>query len=185
MSNVFQEKIKQEVTPQLIKTLGVENKLALPRLSKIVVNMGVKNVLSDKKYMQSAISVLSQITGQKPKITKAKKAISAFKLRKGDQIGLVVTLRGKRMYDFFNKLVAVLLPRLRDFHGISRKHFDGHGNYTLGFAEYAVFPEIDLGKVDIAQGLEICIVTSAKSDKEGIILLEALGMPFTKAKSSK
>lgn len=182
MSNVFQEKIKQEVIPQLIKTLGVENQLALPRLLKIVVNMGVKNVLSDKKYMQSAISVLSQITGQKPKITKAKKAISAFKLRKGDQIGLVVTLRGKRMYDFFNKLVAVLLPRLRDFHGISRKHFDGHGNYTLGFVEYAVFPEIDLGKVDIAQGLEVCIVTSAKNDKEGMILLEALGMPFEKNK---
>lgn len=142
--------------------------------------MGVKDALSDKKNIEKAIEVLGQITGQKPKITKAKKAISTFKLREGDEIGLMVTLRGKRMYDFFQKLVGVVLPRLRDFHGVPTKSFDGRGNYSLGFAESLVFPEIDPGKIDKIQGLEITIVTTAKDDKEGFALLKSLGMPFSK-----
>lgn len=178
--NITQVKFTKEIVPKLRESLGIKNALALPRLSKIVVNMGVKNALSDKKAMQIASGILAQITGQKPKVTKAKKAIASFKLRKGDEIGLAVTLRGKRMYDFFNKLTMVVLPRLRDFRGVKRNKFDGSGNYTLGFTEYSVFPEIDLGKIEMVQGLEISIVTSAKNDQQGIVLLETLGMPFEK-----
>ena len=161
----------------------IKNPMAVPALSRIVVNMGVKDALIDKKNIEKAKAVLTQITGQKPKVTAAKKAIAAFKLRIGDEIGLVVTLRGKRMHDFFTKLIAIVLPRFRDFHGVKKESFDGHGNYTLGFPESAVFPEIDPGKVDRIQGLEISIVTTAKNDKEGYTLLKALGMPFAKVKS--
>ena len=130
--------------------------------------------------MEKAAETLALISGQKPKVMKAKKSISTFKLREGDQIGLVATLRGERMYDFYDKLVSIVFPRLRDFHGVKRNSFDGHGNYTLGFAESSVFPEIDPGKMDKVQGLELSIVTTAKNDKEGEALLEALGMPFIK-----
>lgn len=160
-----------------------QNPMALPRLVKIVVAMGVKHALSDKKNIERSRESLSQITGQRPKTTKAKKSIASFKLREGDEIGLMVTLRGKRMRAFLQKLVTVVLPRLRDFHGVRRESFDGHGNYTLGFSEYAVFPEIDPGKLDATaqgQGLEVVIVTSAKSDKEGQMFLSALGIPFRK-----
>lgn len=170
----------KDINERLKKELGIDNQLALPRLSKIVVNIGVKNALTDKKYLEAAGEVLKQITGQKPRVTKAKKAISTFKLREGDPIGLMVTLRGKRMRNFFNKLVSVVLPRLRDFHGISRTQFDGRGNYTLGLSEYVVFPEIDPGKVTFSQGLEVCIVTTARNDKEGMVFLEAMGIPFEK-----
>ena len=149
-------------------------------LSKIVLNMGVKDALTDKKNIEKASEILAQISGQKPKITKAKKAISTFKLREGDQIGLVVTLRGKRMYDFYQKLTTIVFPRLRDFHGVKKNSFDRRGNYTLGFPESAVFPEIDPSKVDNVQGLEISIVTTAKNNEEGYALLKALGMPFVK-----
>ncbi len=170
----------EEKQKQLKEKLGLKNVHAVPRLSKIVLNMGVRDVLSDKKNLEKAGSMLSKISGQKPKVTKAKKAISTFKLREGDEIGLVVTLRGKRMYDFFEKLVNIVLPRIRDFHGVSRKSFDGRGNYTLGFEESAVFPEIDPATIDKAQGLEIAIVTTAKDNNEGTALLEVLGMPFVK-----
>jgi len=170
----------EEKQKQLKEKLGIKNVHAVPRLSKIVLNMGVRDVLSDKKNLEKAGSMLSKISGQKPKVTKAKKAISTFKLREGDEIGLVVTLRGKRMYDFFEKLVNIVLPRIRDFHGVSRKSFDGRGNYTLGFEESAVFPEIDPATIDKAQGLEIAIVTTAKDNNEGTALLEVLGMPFVK-----
>lgn len=162
-----------------IKT--IRNPMSLPHLSKIVINMGVKDSLVDKKNIEKASLILSQIAGQKPKVTSARKSISSFKLREGDKIGLMVTLRGKRMYDFFTKLVNTVLPRLRDFHGVKKESFDGHGNYTLGFLENTVFPEIDPGKVDTTgrQGLEITIVTTARDDKEGFALLKALGMPFT------
>lgn len=160
------------------------NPFAAPKLLKIVINSGVKDALSDKKNIERAQNVLAQIAGQKPKITKAKKSIATFKLREGDTIGIVVTLRGKRMYNFFKKLVAVVLPRLRDFHGISTESFDGRGNYTLGFSEYTVFPEIDPGKIDpnvARQGFEITIVTTAKNKKEGYELLKEMGMPFRKS----
>lgn len=178
--NDLKDKFKKEVAKKLKEELGIKNPMAVPMLSKIVVNMGVKDVLSDKKNLEKASLVLSQITGQKPKITKAKKSISSFKLREGEEIGLMVTLRGKRMYDFFEKLVKVVLPRLRDFHGIKKTSFDKHGNYSFGFSEYTVFTEIDQGKVDKIQGLEVSIVTTAINDDHGYALLKILGMPFQK-----
>jgi len=178
--NKLQEKFQKEVSLELMKKLSIVNLMAVPKLSKIMVNMGVKDALSDKKNIEKGALVLAQITGQKAKVTAAKKAIAGFKLREGDKIGLVVTLRGKRMYDFFEKLVVVVLPRLKDFHGVLRESFDRKGNYSLGFSEFTVFPEIDSGKIDKIQGLEVTIVTTAKDDKEGMALLEALGMPFQK-----
>lgn len=171
----------EEKQKQLKEKMGIKNIYAVPRLSKIVLNMGVKDVLSDKKNLEKAQAILSRISGQKPKVTKAKKAISTFKLREGDEIGLMVTLRGKRMSHFYEKLVNIVLPRLRDFRGVPKTSFDGHGNYTLGFPESTVFPEIDPATVDRAQGLEIVIVTTAKDNKEGFALLENLGMPFVKS----
>ncbi|MBI4080197.1 MAG: 50S ribosomal protein L5 [Candidatus Levybacteria bacterium] len=171
---------KKEYIENLQKKLNIKNPMAVPILTKIVVNMGVKDAVSDKKNMERATKVMVQITGQKPKVTRAKKAIAAFKLRERDEIGLVVTLRGKRMYGFFNKLVNIVLPRLRDFRGVRRGSFDGRGNYALGFTEYAFFPEIDPATVERAQGMEIIIVTTAKDNNEGVMLLETLGMPFEK-----
>lgn len=170
----------QAMREKLQKELGIKNPMAVPSLSRIVVNIGVKDALSDKKNIDKVAEIIAQITGQKPKVTTAKKSISTFKLRQGDKIGLVVTLRGKRMYNFYNKLVSVVLPRLRDFRGVKNTSFDGRGNYTLGLTEYTVFPEIDPGKVDRVQGLEISIVTTGKDNKEGFELLKALGMPFQK-----
>jgi large subunit ribosomal protein L5 len=169
-----------KILPQLQKELNIKNKNAVPRLKKIVVNMGVKDALADKKNIEIASGILAQITGQKPKVTKAKTSISTFKLRQGDKIGVMVTIRGKRMYDFYAKLVGVVLPRLRDFRGVPLKSFDGRGNYSLGFSESIVFPEIDQSKIEKVQGLEISIVTSANNDKEAEGLLRALGMPFSK-----
>ena len=181
MSNL-QDTFKKEIAKKLQTTLEIKNPMSVPKLSKIVLNMGVKDALADKKNMEKASEILGLIAGQKPRVMKAKKSISTFKLREGDAIGLVTTLRGERMYDFYEKLVSIVFPRLRDFHGVKRHSFDGRGNYTLGFAESAVFPEIDPGKVDKIQGLEITIVTTAVNDKEGLALLEALGMPFKKGK---
>lgn len=164
---------------KLQKELGIKNPMALPRLVKIVLGMGIKDAVSDKKNLEQMIPVLSSITGQKPKVTRAKKSIASFKLREGEEIGLVVTLRGKRMYDFFERLTKVVLPRLRDFHGVKRI-LDKQGNYSLGFSEYSVFPEIDPGSVTKMQGMQVTIVTSGSSEKEGLVLLEALGMPFEK-----
>ncbi len=164
----------------LQKKLGIKNVMAVPKLSKIVVNIGVKDALSDKKSIEYVGLILEQITGQKPKVTSAKKSIATFKLREGDKIGVMVTLRGNRMQDFFRKLVTIVLPRLRDFHGVDPKQFDGRGNCTIGFSEYIVFPEIDPGKIDKMQGVEISIVTSSKDDNEGFALLSAAGMPFKK-----
>lgn len=177
----LQEKFIKEIVGQLKKELGIKNNMALPKLLKIVVNMGVKDALLDKKSVEKAAGILTQISGQKPKVTKAKKSIATFKLRAGDEVGLTVTLRGKRMYDFFEKITTIVLPRLRDFHGVKTTSFDKHGNYTLGFVESAVFPEIDLAKVDKIQGLEISIVTTARDNKEGLALLKDLGMPFKKS----
>lgn len=154
--------------------------LAKPKLSKVVINTGVKEALTDKKVLESMSSQLAQITGQKPIITHARRAIATFQLRKGDPIGLKVTLRGKRMDDFLTKLISIVLPRVRDFKGVSPAGFDGRGNYTLGIKELLVFPEVDFAKIEKVRGLEITMVTTAKNDKEGKKLLEELGMPFKK-----
>lgn len=176
----LQVRFKTTIAKDLQGKLAKKNTFAVPHLEKIVVNMGVKDAVSDKKLIEKMSGALGQITGQKPKVTRAKKSIAAFKLREGDPIGLTVTLRGRRMYEFFGKLVNLVLPRLRDFHGVKRTSFDGFGNYTLGFSEYAVFPEIDPSTVDRMQGLEVVFVSTARDDTEGFMLLEALGMPFKK-----
>jgi large subunit ribosomal protein L5 len=178
--NNLQSKFKNEIVEALQKELNLENVMAVPALSKIVVNMGVKDAIADKKNLEKASEIMSQVTGQKPKWAKAKKSISAFKLREGDKIGLVVTLRGRKMYDFYERLISVVMPRFRDFHGVKKESFDGNGNYTLGFTESTVFPEIDPGKIDKIQGFEVTIVTTATDDKGGFALLKALGMPFSK-----
>lgn len=175
-------KFNTKIVKDLQSSLGVKNFFAVPKLKKIVVNIGIKDALADKKNIDTSVSILEAVTGQKPKIRAAKKSIATFKLREGDKIGAAVTLRGKRMYDFYEKLVSIVLPRLRDFRGVSLKSFDGRGNYSLGFSEANVFPEIDPSKIDRNQGLEITIVTSAKDNNGAMALLEALGMPFEKEK---
>lgn len=176
----LQEQHKIEINKKLQEKLKITNPMALPHLKKIVVNMGVKDAVADKKNIERGTKALAQITGQKPKITRAKKAIASFKLRQGDAIGLVVTLRSKRMYAFFDKIVKIVFPRIKDFRGVSRKGFDGQGNYTFGLHEYSVFPEIDPASVERLQGLEITFVTTASDNKTGLIFLETLGMPFAK-----
>ena len=178
--DTFKVRFKKQIAGELQKELGIKNIMAVPFLSKIVVNMGVKDAVADKKNLEKASVILAQITGQKPKWASAKKSISAFKLREGDKIGLVVTLRGQKMYDFFERLINVVMPRFRDFHGVKKTSFDGKGNYSLGFTESTVFPEIDPGKIDKIQGFEVTIVTTATNDKIGYALLKALGMPFVK-----
>ncbi len=178
--NQLQEKYNKEISKNLRQELGIKNPNAVPRLSKIVINMGVKDAISDKKKMEKGAEVLSLIAGQKPKVMKAKQSISSFKLREGEEIALMVTLRGKRMYDFYQKLTNIVFPRFRDFHGVKKESFDGHGNYTLGFSEATVFPEIDPSRIDTVQGFEVSIVTSAEDNDQGFALLKALGMPFRK-----
>lgn len=178
--NSLQEKFKKEIAKKLQEELGIKNAHAVPMLSKIVVNMGVRDAISDKKNMEKGAEIISQVTGQKPRVMKAKKSISSFKLREGEEIALMVTLRGKRMYDFYQKLTTIVFPRLRDFHGVKKESFDGNGNYTLGFPESTIFPEIDASKIDRIQGLEVSIVTTAKNNEHGYLLLKALGMPFQK-----
>lgn len=181
----LQNRFKKQIAAVLQKDLGLKNVMAVPSLSKIVVNMGVKDAIADKKNLEKASLIMAAITGQKPKWTSAKKSISSFKLREGDKIGLVTTLRGSKMYDFFERLISVVMPRFRDFHGVKKDSFDGNGNYTLGFTESTVFPEIDPGKIDKIQGFEISIVTSARDDKSGFTLLKAMGMPFEKMRNER
>jgi large subunit ribosomal protein L5 len=174
----LKEKYVKEVVPELMSKLGYENVMQVPKLSKIVLNISLGEAIQNPKALEGAENDLVAIAGQHPVITRAKKSIAAFKLRAGMPIGMMVTLRGRRMYDFFDKLVNMVLARIRDFQGVSRDSFDGEGNYTLGMKEQVVFPEIDYDKVDKLRGLEITIVTTAASDEEGRGLLEALGMPF-------
>lgn len=176
----LQTKYNNELVKQLQNELNIDNVMAAPKLTKIVLNMGVKDAVGDKKLVEKMAVVMGQIAGQKPRIAKAKKSIATFKLREGDPIGVSVTLRGKRMYAFMEKLISIVLPRIKDFRGVKSTSFDGRGNYALGFREYAVFPEIDLANVDKMQGLEIIIVTSANKDEEAFALLKAFGMPFQK-----
>lgn len=179
-SNNLKKKYQEKIAPKLAKELGLANVLAAPRIEKIIINIGLSEAMEDKKALESASNNLAVITGQKPRITKARQSIAGFKLRAGQPIGLMVTLRGQRMYDFFEKLVTIVLPRLRDFQGVSLKSFDGRGNYTLGIPEQIVFPEIDYTKVDKVRGLEITIVTNAQTDEKAKRLLGLLGMPFEK-----
>jgi large subunit ribosomal protein L5 len=174
----FKEFYHKEVVPKLLETFQYKNRMEIPRLEKIVLNMGLGEAIQNIKLLDSAAEEMKILSGQKPVITRAKKSIAAFKLREGMPIGCTVTLRRDRMYDFFNKLVNVALPRVRDFRGISGKAMDGHGNYSLGIKEEIIFPEIDYDKIDKIKGLNISIVTTAKNDEEGKELLRLLGMPF-------
>lgn len=173
-------KYNEEIAPALLKTLGLSNIMEIPKLDKIIVNMGVGEASQNSKLMDSAAKDLEIITGQKPTIRKAKKSEAGFKLREGQAIGAKVTLRKEAMYDFLDRLVSVVLPRVRDFEGISGKAFDGRGNYSLGLTDQLVFPEIEYDKVEKLFGMSITIVSSAKTDEEGKALLEAFGMPFKK-----
>jgi large subunit ribosomal protein L5 len=174
----LRERYRTEVAPALMRELGYSNLMAVPRLQKIVLNMGVGEAVQNPKVIESAVEELTAIAGQKPVVTRAKKAISNFKLREGMPIGTMVTLRGERMYEFLDRLVSVALPRVRDFKGIPDRSFDGRGNYSLGLREQVIFPEINLDKIDKIKGLTIVICTTARSDAEGKALLRGLGMPF-------
>jgi len=176
--NRLQVKYENEVRKALLEKYQYSSTMQIPALSKIVINIGVGDATQDSKKLEEAVSELTLISGQKPIITKAKKSIATFKLREGQEIGCKVTLRGLRMYDFFDKLVSIALPRVRDFRGVSKNAFDGRGNYTLGIKEQLIFPEIDYDKVAKVRGMDIVIVTTAKNDAEAYTLLELLGMPF-------
>jgi len=174
----LRDRYYKDVRPALMKELGLENPMAAPKLEKIVVNMGVGEATQNAKVIDPAVSEVSQITGQKPIVTKARKSIAAFKVREGMPIGVMVTLRGDRMYEFFDRLVNVALPRVRDFRGVPTKSFDGRGNYTLGVRDQLIFPEIDYSKVEKMKGMNITIVTTAGSDDQARALLKHMGMPF-------
>lgn len=176
----LKEKYKNEVTAAMQKQFNYANPMQIPTLHKVVVNIGMGEVIQNAKAMDAAVADLATITGQRPVITRAKRSVAAFKLREGMQIGCMVTLRGARMYYFLDKLINVALPRIRDFQGISAEAFDGRGNYTLGLREQLVFPEIDYDKVDKVRGMEVSVVTTARTDEEGRQLLRLLGMPFKK-----
>ena len=176
----FKEIYQEKAVPALMKRFNYRNRMEVPRLEKIVINMGLGEAIQNIKIIDSAIQELSQITGQKPVVTKAKKSIAQFKLRTGMPIGCMVTLRKERMYEFFNRLVNVALPRVRDFKGLSGKSFDGRGSYALGIREQLIFPEIEYDKIDKLRGMEVSIVTTAKTDEQASVLLEMLGMPFRK-----
>jgi large subunit ribosomal protein L5 len=174
LRKLYQEK----VVPALTKEFSYSNVMAVPKIEKITINIGLGEAAQNAKLMDGAVTELGQITGQKPVVTKATKSISQFKLREGMSIGCMVTLRGDRMFEFLDRLVNVALPRVRDFRGVSTKSFDGRGNYTLGIKDQLIFPEIDYAKVDKTKGMNVCITTTARTDAEGLALLRLMGMPF-------
>jgi len=174
----LKELYKKTAVPALMKEFSYPNVMAVPRVERVTINIGMGEATQNPKVMDGAVAELTQIAGQKPVVTKARKSIAAFKLRTGMSIGCMVTLRGDRMYEFLDRLVNVALPRVRDFRGVSTKSFDGRGNYTLGIKDQLLFPEIDYNKVEKIKGMNICIVTTARTDAEGIALLRQLGMPF-------
>ncbi|HAV10681.1 MAG TPA: 50S ribosomal protein L5 [Dehalococcoidia bacterium] len=176
----LKDKYKKEVIPDLMKKFGYKNVMQVPKVSKIVLNIGLGEALQNPKAMESAQKDLGAISGQHPVVTKSKKSIATFKLRQGQDIGVMVTLRGVQMYEFFDRLINIVLPRIRDFQGVPRDSFDGKGNYALGFKEQLMFPEIEYDKVEKVRGLSVVIVTTAQSDEEGRELLAAFGMPFKK-----
>jgi large subunit ribosomal protein L5 len=174
----LRDRYMKDVAPALKKEFGYKNVMAIPKIAKVVVNMGLGEATQNAKIVDTGADELGRITGQKPVITRAKKSIAQFKVRKGMPIGTMVTLRGERMWEFLDRLVSVALPRVRDFRGVSPRGFDGRGNYTLGLRDQLIFPEIDYMKVDKARGMNVCVVTSAKTDEESRRLLQLLGMPF-------
>ncbi|WP_409303767.1 50S ribosomal protein L5 [Peribacillus sp. SCS-155] len=178
--NRLKEKFQNEITPALMSKFNYQSVMQVPKIEKIVVNMGVGDAVANSKALDNAVEELTLITGQKPVVTRAKKSIAGFRLREGMPIGAKITLRGERMYEFLDKLVSVSLPRVRDFRGVSKKSFDGRGNYTLGIKEQLIFPEIDYDKVSKVRGMDIVIVTTANTDEEGRELLTQFGMPFQK-----
>jgi large subunit ribosomal protein L5 len=178
MAARLREHYKKNVIPGLTKEFGYKNVMAVPKIDKISINIGLGEATQNPKLMDGAVNELSAIAGQKPVVTKAKKSVAAFKLREGMPIGCMVTLRGDRMFEFFDRLVNVALARVRDFRGISSKSFDGRGNYTLGLKDQLIFPEIDYNKVEKTKGMNICITTTARTDAEGLALLKQMGMPF-------
>lgn len=178
--NRLYKKYKETIVPELVKEFNYSTIMQAPKIEKIVINIGVGDATSNSKALDDAVADLATITGQHPVVTKAKKSIATFKVRQGQAIGTKVTLRGARMYEFLDKLVSIALPRVRDFRGVSKNAFDGHGNYTLGIKEQLIFPEIDYDKVAKVRGMDIVIVTTANSDKEAYALLEKIGMPFRK-----
>ena len=178
--NILKERYQKEISPALMKSLGLSNVMQIPRVMKVVVNIGLGEAMDNPKALDAAVIDLTTITGQKPVVTKARKSIANFKLREGRAIGTAVTLRGDRMWSFLDRLMNIVLPRVRDFRGVSPNSFDGRGNYTLGLKEQIIFPEIEYDKVDKVRGLEITIVTSATTDEQALALLQMLGMPFRK-----
>jgi len=174
----LQDRYKAEIVPRLKEKFGYRNVMQVPRLSKVVVNMGLGDAIENVKVIETAAAEISIITGQKPVVTKARKSIANFKLREGVPIGVMVTLRRDRMYHFLDKLIAIALPRVRDFKGVSPKGFDGRGNYTIGIKEQIMFPEVNYDKIDKIRGMNITIVTTARTDEEGLELLRLMGMPF-------
>lgn len=174
----LKERFESEILPELMREFTYKNVMQVPRLHKMVVNVGLGEAITNARALDATVNDVMTITGQRPVITRAKRSIAAFRLRTGMPIGVMVTLRGERMWDFYDKLVSVALPRIRDFHGLSTKSFDGRGNYSVGVTEQLIFPEIDYDKIDRIRGLEITVVTSARTDEEGRRLLQLLGMPF-------
>jgi len=180
MAARLKEKYQTEVRKKLQDQFGIKNPMAVPKVEKVVLNMGMGEAISNAKILDAAVDELGQITGQKPIITKAKKSIASFKLREGQSIGAMVTLRGEKMYEFLDRLISTALPRVRDFRGVPSKSFDGRGNFTLGVRDHFIFPEIDITKVEKSKGMNITIVTNAKDDDQARFLLRELGLPFTK-----
>src|SRR6185295_7457310 len=178
MAARLKERYQKEIAPAIAKEFSISNPMAIPRVDKVVINMGMGEAIANAKILDTAAEELRVITGQKPVITKAKKSIASFKLRQGMPIGVMVTLRGDRMYEFLDRLVSIALPRVRDFRGVSPKAFDGRGNYTIGVREQLIFPEIDFNKVEKLRGMNISIITSARNDEQARALLKGLGMPF-------
>jgi len=178
--NRMKERYQNEVMPAMMKALNLQNAMEAPRVQKVILNIGMGEAMDNPKSLEAASSDVAAITGQKPVVTKARKSIANFKLREGRAIGVMVTLRGEKMWSFLDRLMNVVLPRVRDFRGISREAFDGRGNYTLGLREQIIFPEIEYDKVDKVRGMEITIVTTARNDDQAAVLLEMLGMPFRK-----
>jgi large subunit ribosomal protein L5 len=176
----LQEHYREKVVPELMKSLELSNPMRVPRITKITVNMGVGEAIADKKAMDGAVENLTAITGQKPQVTKSRKAIASFKLRAGLPVGCKVTLRGARMYEFLDRLISVAMPRIRDFRGVSARSFDGRGSYSFGVKEQIIFPEIAYDKIDAIRGMDITITTSARDDREGRALLESFNFPFRK-----
>jgi large subunit ribosomal protein L5 len=176
----LKETYRQDVVPALMKEFGYRNAMEVPRLEKVVINIGMGEALQNPKAMDSAASDIAAITGQKPVITRARRSIANFKIREGNAIGLMVTVRGDRMWEFIDRMVNAALPRIRDFHGVSNKGFDGRGNYSLGIREQLIFPEIEYDKIDHIRGLQMTLVTTARNDEEGKRLLQLLGMPFSR-----